>query len=124
VGPLGAAVDGPVVVVADVDVEEGAVEGLLAGVVEVLVVDWPEPVVEVPASGVVDVTGGSAPSPGVVEPVGASAPRAPPASGPPRPAIVSPPPASADSVARHLTRREPMPQRRPIPRKLLIGGLL
>lgn len=119
---LGAGIDGPVVVVADVDVEEGALEGVLAGAVDVLVVDWPEPVVDVPTSGVVEVTGGSAPSPVVVEPVGVSAPRAPPASGPPRPATVSPPPASADSIARQVTR-EAMPRRGPMPRKPLIGGL-
>ena len=45
------------------------------------------------------------------------APRAPPASGPPRLAAVSPPPASAESTTRHGGRRAPTP------RKPLTGGL-
>ncbi len=108
----GAGVDGCVVVGVVVGVVDVV---LLDGVVDVLVVD--EPVVEVPASGVVEVTGGSAPSP-VVEPAGASAPSAPPTRGPPRPATLSPPPASAERIMRQLARRGPTP-RRP-----LIGGRL
>src|ERR1035437_1923624 len=96
---------------------------VVAGVVEVLVVDAPEPGVDGRDSGVVEVTGGSAPSPVVVEPAGASAPRAPPASGPPRPATVSPPPASADSTVRHLTWRQTAPRREPRLSRPLIGGL-
>ncbi len=96
--PAGAGVDGAVVVGADVDMVEG--------VVDVLVEDPLGPVV-VPVSGVVGVTGGWAPSPVVVDPVDASAPRAPPASGPPRLAAVSPPPAISESIARHDRRRGP-----------------
>jgi hypothetical protein len=104
----------------------GTVVVVVEGVVAVLVKDAPEPV-GAPASGVVEAAGGSAPVPVVVEPGGASAPRAPPARGPPIPAIVSPPPASADSM-RHDRRCSRGPRGREagprVPRKPLIGGLL
>jgi hypothetical protein len=58
------------------------------------------------------VTGGEEPSVDVGEPAGTSAAKAPPERGPPRLAAVSPPPASADNVARHTLRRG-----------LVIGGL-
>jgi hypothetical protein len=61
-----------------------------------------------PAAGVdvagVVVTGAVVPSPGDDE-LGVSAASAPPARGPPRPATVSPLPASADNIARHAQPR-------------------
>jgi hypothetical protein len=92
--------------------------GVLAGcdalgcgglVVEVFVGCWAVPVLTVPgvdaAEVVVVVTGTLEPSPGDGEFAGVSAPSAPPASGPPKPAAVSPLPASADSIARHALLR-------------------
>ena len=50
-------------------------------------------------------TGAVVPSPGEEEFTGASAASAPPARGPPKPATVSPLPASTDSIARHAQPR-------------------
>jgi hypothetical protein len=63
-------------------------------------------VAEAPGTaGVGVVTVALGPSPGDGELTGVSAPSAPPARGPPRPAAVSPLPASADSIARHAHPR-------------------
>ena len=64
-----------------------------------------EPAAGVDGAAVVVVTGAVVPSPGEEEFTGASAASAPPARGPPRPATVSPLPASADSIARHAQPR-------------------
>ena len=86
---LGCAVLGAGVVVVDVFAGAPAVS--------------PAPVAGVDGAGVV--TGVVVPSPGDEELTGASAASAPPARGPPRPATVSPLPASADSIARHAQPR-------------------
>jgi hypothetical protein len=80
-----------------------------AGVVVVDVFDGAPAASVAPAAGVdgagVVVTGAVVPSPGDDELTGVSAASAPPARGPPRPATLSPLPASADSIARHAQPR-------------------
>jgi hypothetical protein len=80
------------------------VVGVVASVVEVELVDDESPLL---ASGLgaaeVDVVVGVVEEPVVL--AGVFVARAPPASGPPRPAMVNPPPARAQSTACRIRRR-------------------
>jgi len=98
---VGAVLVGAAGVVAAVVVSAGVV--LTGGVVEVVVEDWPASGCwEAPAPASEAVAEEPSVGTGVALAV---APSAPPASGPPRPAAVNPPPASAESIARRARRR-------------------
>jgi hypothetical protein len=93
---VGTAELGAVEVSVDVVLAAGVVEVLLDGSLDVVV--W-EPAPDSAAAA------SEEPSLGSGAPVVPVAPNAAPASGPPRPAAVNPPPARADIIARRALRR-------------------